>query len=363
MLITAKIKGIKYKKELKKELVKVCLNELNINKSPASFLVLDKQNVIAVSKWVSPKRSRSYPYERVYDTVQISKKITVIPVIKDEGLFGDRDFLQWDTVSLMSLLDVFVIFAYYIKADKIGAKITNQEFDNSYVRAKIKEIQSFQSSALHWNLQELNKNLSSIVELSKSNYYAIEKKTKVKLHNFGGIDKFKNKMSGEVGTFMEFSRDKAQKAQNRESSTIQPKENIDIGSKAKITISNYLGGLYYFTVDEVIVNKNDIKLIECKHSKRAVLPSISDIKDGLLKMILYSNLENVYIDAKAVKSKSVLKLTSQSFNGSIDSMNSKEKILKCLKNNALSQKQLHFIDMLFKEAQQNNFIVEIRGAQ
>jgi hypothetical protein len=248
-----------------------------------SLLVLDGQNVIAVSKWVSPKRSRSYPYERVYDTLQMSKKITVIPVIKDEGLAGDRDFLQWDTVSLMSLLDVFVIFAYYTEADKSGMKITNQMFDNNYVVSKIKEIQSFHSSSLHWNMQELKTNLPSIVDLSKCNYSFIEKKTKVKLHSFDGIDKFRNKINDEVETFMRFSRAKAHKAQNRESLTIQPKENIDIGLKAKITISNYLGGLYYFTVDEVIVNKDNIKLIECKYSKRAVLPSISDIKDGCLK--------------------------------------------------------------------------------
>jgi hypothetical protein len=78
-------------------------------------------------------------------------------------------------------------------------------------------------------------------------------------------------------------------------------------------------------------------------------------------MILYSNLINVSLDAKAIKSKAVLKLTSERFNGFIDSMNSKEKVLKCLSSNKLSQQQINFIEMLFMEAKQNNFIVEIRG--
>lgn len=44
---------------------------------------------------------------------------------------------------------------------------------------------------------------------------------------------------------MQFSRTKAQMAQNRESLTIQPKEQIGIGQKSKIVIENYLGGQYF----------------------------------------------------------------------------------------------------------------------
>jgi hypothetical protein len=129
-------------------------------------LLADNNHTFAVSKWVSPKRTRSYPFERVFSTLNISKKITVIPIVKDEGASGDRDFIQWDTVSLMSLLDVFVIFAYYDKADKKKRKITNQQFDNEYVLSKIREIEQFHSSALHWNLNELNANLHDIIDYS-----------------------------------------------------------------------------------------------------------------------------------------------------------------------------------------------------
>ena len=70
-------------------------------------------------------------------------------MVKDEGASGDRDFIQWDTVSLMSLLDVFVIFAYYEKAKKRGNKITNQQFDNNYVLSKIKEIEQIAKFSLY----------------------------------------------------------------------------------------------------------------------------------------------------------------------------------------------------------------------
>ena len=64
--------------------------------------------------------------------------------------------MQWDTVFMRSLLDVFVIFAYYNKAEKANNKITNQQFDNGYVITKINEIKNFHSSALHWNLNEID---------------------------------------------------------------------------------------------------------------------------------------------------------------------------------------------------------------
>ncbi|OEG69248.1 hypothetical protein ATZ36_10665 [Candidatus Endomicrobiellum trichonymphae] len=67
MDITEKIKGIKYKKSLEKNLIKFNLENFDINSSPSSSLIFDKQNLFAISKWVSPKRTCSYPYKRIYD--------------------------------------------------------------------------------------------------------------------------------------------------------------------------------------------------------------------------------------------------------------------------------------------------------
>ena len=56
--------------------------------------------------------------------------------------------------------------------------------------------------------------------------------------------------------FMKLSRMLAEKAQRREQLTVQPKEKLS-GTKAIITIRNYLGG-YYFTSDETEVKGNNI---------------------------------------------------------------------------------------------------------
>ncbi|MCK9425175.1 MAG: hypothetical protein M0Q21_03935 [Ignavibacteriaceae bacterium] len=360
MNIIGKITGIKYKVVFSENLKKIDIKSFDINVAPSACVITDKKHSFAISKWVSPKRTRSYPFERVFNTLHISKKITVIPIVKDEGAKGDRDFIQWDTVSLMSLLDVFVIFAYYTKAEKADQKITNQQFDNKYVLSKIKEIEQYHSSALHWNLNELNTNLHKIIDKVKSSYTKIEKSTDIKLHSLKGLESFQNKIGKDVSLFMAFSRGKAEKAQSREFVTFQPKESLSTLSKAKVTITNYLGGQYFLTVDEILITKDKISLIEGKHSKNAILPSKGDIKDGLLKMILYCNLSEVTANGIKIKSEAVLCLTSSKLKGSISSNSIKSELTKFFKINNFSYTQILLVETVIKEATQNKFVIKIQ---
>ncbi len=360
MNITGKITGIKYSVHLAADIQKIEAPNFNINTAPTACVINDGKHSFAISKWVSPKRTRSYPYERVYNTLNISKKITVIPIVKDEGEAGDRDFIQWDTVSLMSLLDVFVIFAYYNKAEKVGKKITRQQFDNKYVLSKIKEIEQYHSSALHWNLNELNTNLHNIIDKVKVAYAKIETTTGIKLHHPNGLDNFKSKIGNDVSLFLKFSRGKAAQAQSREYVTIQPKENLSTLSKAKITINNYLGGQYFFTVDEVKISKEKLLLIEAKHSVKALLPSKGDIKDGLIKMILYCNLSDTKVDGMQTNCEPVLELTSTKLKGAISSKSTISEIERFFADNKFNASRKTLITSLLTEAKSNKFTVNIK---
>jgi hypothetical protein len=358
--ITGKITGIKYKLLLSDEIREIEAGEFDINDVPTACVINDGKHSFAVSKWVSPKRTRSYPYERVYNTLNTSKKITVIPIVKDEGARGDRDFIQWDTISLMSLLDVYVIFGYFHKAEKKGEKISFQRFDNKYVMGKIKENEEYHSSALHWNLDEMKRNFQNILSKVVSSYGEIEKTTGVKLHGVSGLKNFETKIGKDVELFMEFSRGKAAQAQSREMVTRQPKENVSTLTKAKITITNYLGGNYFFTVDEIEIRKDKLFLIEGKHSANSLLPSKGDIKDGLLKMILYCNLVETKVDGKDMECRPVLELTSSLLKGGINSESKLKDIEKFLGENKLSLAQSAFIGVLFNEAKTNNFTINIK---
>ncbi len=312
MDLSTKITGIKYKPFLCAKLKTYAFKDLRsaLAKSAVFILDVDKENKVAVSWWVSAKRTRSYPYARVYNTLNFSgKKITIIPAVKDEGKQGDRDFLQWDTISLMSLLGVYVIIGYYTDAERnthYQHKITNQRFDIKYIKQKINEILSYQSDALHWNLSQVDK-ISGYGQEALENYEKISKKTKVEMHSRTTAKRRIKQLQGDKEEFINLSRQLAKIAQRREGMTIQPKEHLS-GVKGIVTIQNYLGGFYYFTSDEIEVKGKDIYLIEGKHS-RSTLPSIEDIKDGLIKMILFTNLEDIKIGDKNYNGKPVLKLT------------------------------------------------------
>ena len=369
MEITGTITGIPYKPLLCKPLKEIDFGEFDVNTAPSACLVNDGCFQFAVSKWVSPKRTRSYPFERVYDTLNLAQKITIIPIVKDEGIDGDRDYVQWDTVSLMSLLNVFVIFAYYDSAvvnnrNKNKKKITKQRFNNSYIVGKIKEIKQYHSSALHWNLNELQ-NIHAVIDRVKSAYKKIEKHTGIPLHNADGLDVFSRQIGQDVSAFMQFSRSKSEKAQAREVVTVQPKEHLQTQTKAKITITNFLGGQYFLTADEVCYKNSIITLIESKHSKNDWLPSVGDIKDGLLKMILFSNLTDVNVNGKSARLRPMLRLTSPKIKKSITvhPKFNKEELRQFLKIHAMPIRLHSLIRTLFEEAQQNKFFLTIEGAE
>jgi len=345
MEITAEITGVKYQPLLCNKLETFDIEYLKeaFEKKSTFILRLKDNNCFALSWWVSAKRTRSYPYARVYNSLDFNgKRVTVIPILKDEGKDGDRDYLAWDTISLMSLLGVYTIIAFYKNAVRnfnYKNKITNQRFNIEYLKEKLSQLTYYQSDALHWNIEQLE-TVKDVGKAALDSYKEISENLNIEIHDLFTAKKRIGAISESKDSFMNLSRDLAKKAQNRESLTTQPKEFVE-GSKAKLTIKNYLGGNYYFTADEVRIEDNNIYLIECKHSNKNKLPSIDDIKDGLLKMILFTNLKNVSVDSKKYSSISVLKLTSE--NG--------------LNQKYLNPKNKELLDKLYKEASLNSFKV------
>jgi len=347
--ITAAITGIKYTPFMCRKLNTFDIANLDSAlSSEATFILrMDNGNKIAVSWWVSAKRTRSYPYVRVYDSLSFSgKKVTIIPIFKDEGCDGDRDFLQWDTVSLMSLLGVYVIIGYYkdaVKNARYKNKITDQRYDTSYIKEEINKLLSYQSDALHWNISQLDRT-GEIAEKSLNAYSEISKRSHVEMHSVASARKRIRELLQGKDTFLKMSRDLAKKAQERERVTKQPKEKLE-GTKAIITITNYLGGEYFFTSDEAELHGNDILLIEGKHTKTGDLPSVNDIKDGLLRMILLTNLEDVKVDGRTYSPKPILKLTTGS----------------PFKMESASHEQRKLLEVLRKELTANHFQVSLNS--
>jgi hypothetical protein len=162
------------------------------------------------------------------------------------------------------------------------------------------------------------------------------------MHSWESAEKRIKELLKGKETFMSLSRELAKKAQSRESATKQPKEYLS-GTKGTLTIRNYLGGFYYFTCDELEIHEKEIHLIEGKHSKIANLPSLGDIKDGLLKMALFTNLTNVKIGDVEYNPLPILKLTSR------------------ISVKSPSSSQAKMLELLKKEAKVNRFRVLINN--
>jgi hypothetical protein len=292
--ISARIENVEYTPRLCKELNDYGTADVLSGEafSDGAFHLRTEQGELGVSWWVTPKRTRSYPYTRVYDTMDTPRKVTIIPIVKDEGADGDRDYLKWSSVSLMSLLGVYVIPAYYANAQKnpeYENKITNQEFDYEYVMGKIDELLGYQSDALHWNMKEMER-LDELSEICEEKYYEkISPETGVDMHSRKHFRKKMSEMTESVEEFKRTSKQQSKEAQRRELLTDQPKEKA-VYDKGRVTVENFLGGLYHFTADEAMIVDGTVVLIEKKHT-RSTLPSIGDIKDGLLKSAVFSNIE------------------------------------------------------------------------
>lgn len=202
-MLLGKIENLKYTPILAGNLNE-CSYEVDVNDWAPKCILHYKGSVLVMSKWVSPKRTRSYPYSRVYDTFKYSslRKITIIPIVKDEGFDGDRDFLQWDTISLMSLLNVYIILGNYNDAVpnkrnvKKKNKITNQQFDSAMIKTRIEQLENYHADALHWNLSQLKPEvLETLMSKVVEDYNNLSEKLGIKMHNSKGLEKFKEQLS------------------------------------------------------------------------------------------------------------------------------------------------------------------------
>jgi len=84
---------------------------------------------------------------------------------------------------------------------------------------------------------------------------------------------------------------------------------------------------------------------------------MSDIKDGFIRMILFTNLAETKIGDKSFNHFSVLGLTSSMFRGYCHNYVPTEDISHCLEENDFSIRQKKSILSVFNKGKQNKFLV------
>lgn len=187
---TGFIKNVSYTTFLDQNLEEMNLENFDVNQAKAYGLIQSARMEVAYSKWVSPKRTRSYPFARIYNTYNTSKVITIIPVIKDEGKDGDRDRIQYSTISWMNLLNIYIVLGYYETAEKSHKKgqenknkLAKQQFNNQFIKAQIQEVLAYRQSALNWNKNLFEERFTEIFEHALNCYDVIAQQTGVLIHS------------------------------------------------------------------------------------------------------------------------------------------------------------------------------------
>lgn len=366
---TGFIRGVTYRACLTTALKRVAFADFDPNKAQASGIIQADNTEIAYSKWLSPKRSRSYPFARIYNTYNSAKILTIIPVVKDEGKDGELDKIQYSTISWMNLLNTYIVLGYYEDARKSYKKdqahkdkLTNQKLNSDFIRSQIQEILDYKQSALHWNKNLFEERFVSIFQQALDSYRTISNRTSVQINSHVGIEKYLQAVIEDFEEFKNLSLKGSQNASKREAATSHELEYLIDGKKATFCIENYLGGIYYLTPDEIVPGEEEYIIQESKNSEKEALPKLDDIKDGLFKLILYSNISSLQLNDQEVNFSTKLKLTGINVRGNIIMPCSTETIEEFLRINAgvFRRGERKTIQNLSLEVQQNrNIQIEI----
>ncbi|MBC8142113.1 MAG: hypothetical protein H7Y38_11810, partial [Armatimonadetes bacterium] len=243
------------------------------------------------------------------------------------------------------------------------ACLTGQMLDADAVNAQIAEIIAYKGSALHWNRTLFETRFADTYRRALDAYEAIEASTGVRVHDRNAQEKYVDSVVADYETFRDLSLRGSASAAIRESATVHRLEHLAGGEKAILAIENYLGGTYHLTADEAIVENGKMILQESKNATKGALPSLGDIKDGLFKLILYSNLDKLEQNGKPVAFATRLKLTGTGVSGSVRLPCEPGVLADFYAANAARFTARHklLIALLGIEATANGFSVEIRG--
>ncbi len=290
----------------------------DINSAPASGIIdFADGTSLRVSKWLTPKPSRSYPSARIYKTYHLPKPITIIPILKDEGAgTQNNDRITFMTYSRMNLMNVFIILGWYESAKPHASRpnrITDQRHNNAFIRDRILEVKRYKSTALHWNCMHFKRDFEYVYRQAVKSYRRIGTRYHVEMNSAENhlrlLEQYLVNGKFSIDAFQEYSSPRSASAAQRESMTTHVLEHLADGDKATFELKNYLGGVYHVTADEVFWENNTLVIQESKNSNQGPLPSLTDIQDGLFKNILFHNIDELYLGDRRLDFSTRLKLT------------------------------------------------------
>ncbi len=351
-------------------LEQVAFDGFDINAAPASGIIEFTDDVsFGYSKWNTPKPSRTYPSARIYKTYHLqTKRVTVIPVIKDEGndtLNNDR--LTSMTLARMNLTSVYIILAWYDRAaphPTRANRTTNQLLNNEFVVEKMREIKRAQKSALHWNTMHFERDYEYVYRQAVESYQKIGRHDNLEMHSAENhlaiLEQYLVDGKFDLDAFAQRSSARSSSAAMREAMTTHDLEQLSDGDKAYFELVNLQGGIYHLTADEVYWEDGRLVVQESKNTSKGIMPSLGDIQDGLFRNILFYGIDELYLDSKQIEFTTRLKLTGNVEGELMLPVDGEEAIDLFADANNLKSSRRHLLSLLHREVTINpGFSIEI----
>lgn len=212
-------------------------------------------------------------------------------------------------------------------------------------------------TALHWNTTHFQKDFCTIYLNAVDSYEKISQSKAVALHSRSKhlevLERFKNNGTFNIETFKQATLLNSFAAANREVLTTHAFEHLGDGSKGIFSISNYLGSEYHLTADEIYEEDNRVIIQESKNSSNGKLPAEDDIKDGLFKLILFANLETLFLADIQIEFVARLKMTGN-IEGYIHLPNTEAEIQSFCGLNNFNKRQIKLVELLNRESSSNS---------
>jgi len=354
----------------------ISATEYSVNNSnPLCVLEYSPNQKLAIAKWVSPKRTRSYPFSRLYRIFHFGcKRVAIIPIIKDEGIGesknkSNNDRINFTTLSWMNLMNIYIVLCWYDNAEKKSStRITSQVINEAHVRRQLDRIVAYQFDAHHWNQAHFRGDFIPVLNAAVTSYRRIATDLRVEMHNFDDHEKFRdqvidlefpdeNRLSLE--RFRSYSIPRSLAAAKREATTVHEDEDLDENSaKAVFNIRNNLGGVYPITTDEVFINEEakTVVIRESKNSTKDGLPSEDDIYDGLFKLLLFKHVQSLSKDGVEYTIDPQLRLTGI-LNGPIQLPEQSDRIDSFISRNVFTKGEIRILRRVLAEAESNKISV------
>ena len=285
---------------------------------------------VAISVWTTPKRSKTYPLGRVYDTLSYHGiKITIIPVMVDYGKNGERGRIQPNTVDWMTSVGVYLILGVYVDAEKgkvgklaknAGAKTKSsegkpkfakgQKFNLKHLQKQIEKIIKNKPDIKIWNENQFT-TIPNLLENAINNYKRLGEELDIPLSDFSRLEKKIRLWKNDLEQFLADCECLSKRAQNSEIRADHKLENIT-GAKGKINIDFGESRKLYLTADSIDLDNDKclVTILEGKNASSEKFPKLNDVKDALFKLMIFKN-SDFYFDGKKFEKKLVCYLTGQ----------------------------------------------------